>query len=1846
MSPEKTQIKGLDTVAVFTFTSQGQCEIHNDISVMDGLGRDKALFLHRCLELTWQTIQKYNSRDYLHLTDRKVRLRVSPAAQRPVMLMSHEVLLHEALLEFDPKTRMEREAFVIGNLATVFYHVCHADLHISQVNRYGLHFFAAHPAITEAIIRQTDTLPENIRPSHQQQVLRQLDTLLLLEEFWTQVGKTQSAKKLLEVCGSHSERQKNFFRSVLTHEAALFAAQKKVSFDDLKKQLIGFSGLYFQGGTAIVVYQPDREVVQVIRIAPAGFFDGLSHDAACRTISAQGVRTEIFHDNGPFVYAWIDRLKIWAADPALNELAQMLISDHIHTVNAATEELFKRIRNKQNAYESMRLLYAALYYWHNSNKGISRSTCLRVSKILEDLLTERPAFFPSARVNRSYFRGESPTVCVRFHKPARIASKNILARLQWSVNGRKKQALPMPLDKSSSSKETLQFETRLSGQNGWIHYSVQISTDAGKTWQFEKFDENSHGLLKRVADERGQRMLSLYADAFNLKLDESMRPVRDKTGAFVYGTFDELAEQLPAIKQEGYTRIYPLGALELGWAGEAGPDPSVFSIWDGRTVRRDLGGIEGLLRLKEKADELGMKILLCVLSHFSRAYHSWPYSLPVYITGPDGKLSRRAGWDGEWDEWLDSFMVNMRDLDNVEYLAEICRQLTEYGFGLRIDVGHGFDTVFPARHDLPNTPKLFGEVTVKGFEPIDLRGTNEPNIPILYMNYRVQKAVPGALVAYSEQWHGNEVRMIKSATVPYNAIIKNLENIRSGQAVDSPLGFNNNLEYLQRVLNRYGGQTLSMFNSHDEEAPASNYQNMIWPAAALLVFSGYGPLMYHISRLPGPEVGSFSKRFDMAYTECWKHWVNNRFSHPWQEEETARQDILRHYPYLRGFGAYLRGLYAFADDNPAITKGSMTSIATGNGRIAAFIRSCPKQKVLCVFNFPNSYLEGQQSLARTFNFRLRNSETGQPAEGLNLEDFYEMRERYNNVEGKMRYGQKEFWSGHELLELGFGGVLEPVSCRVYEILSKESAVSEKQVLFDSFRRFFRYGHEERIRHCYVARVFLECCSPQLPSYDRFCELFGLLINWVVQQADYGVASLGLLLRNIGDHNPDTRQVIAEFLMRIAVNEQNRFDRQLCRAAVDILQSIRLGTIVLVSPESRFSGESGGVGIYTTDIADTLSELGFHVVLVTPLYERNRNAIISRFAPKFEGHQFTVQFPNFNEQTQTAVPGTTTDVVNILRANLIRRQHGKRSRVEVLYLENSVYLDAPYSGSTGEDKVRRARVLAQGALEALRAYNYYPSIIQTNEWPAWLVSAFLTTWKEFHDDPHFANTKVGSMMHNPHPSYGIVLTEANPAKRNYYCDVLGLDPRFYYDLAINRYSPRGHEIDLMHTMLRTTHFIGTVSKAMKERMLRETWLFTHAWEFAEKEQAGMFFARRNGFNMAARQRFWFGTKKSLVETWQPSARKRLFYKYYAAKKTAKINLQNDPRIRLTPDSENTDHIIFGMLHRICKQKGFELLVDWKVYTDGTNRYVRHEPWKMDGSTMLEYFLSLDSRIQFVICGRVEDTMEARRYDMHLRRIADRPDMAGRFAYFPQGSLPPDLYRNLYVGCQYFVMPSGGEVGEPCGISQQEAHAGGTPVIAHHQDGLQHTVADNDFGDLEYPANGIKFTGFSGETLLDAMLDAVEVYTHGRRRLYKDQNGKPRRLDYDDLVFNAFTRDHRWIKPLRDYIDMYAKALGVCLPEHLDALRLIEEVRYAEGSELGDVMLKFGLSNEQAITALIAAAGSDIASVRSSAAKTLVHLAGVLKNSFLAETLTQLRRSINSPSKHQAESADWCIQNLKP
>ena len=1888
-----------DTVIVFHLDALGKCQFDSGESITSTSGKSKKSFLQNVLNQTSRIIKKDFPEIYSALLGRKIHLRISDTFEgttgapkrdfwrlgNSVNLMPYELVLNRRILDFENIDTQNRKRMLVGEFERALFHLCNPHFHISQVRIHSLHFYASHREILESTIRELDSHNDAFGLPEWLLSLRQIDNLILLERFWKWFGATEGAGVVLQVPSDVGVRPKPRIRAIIRKDIETFANESGSDPAEVNKTIMGFKDLFIVSDSITIVYRLQGNVTKAVRLCPLAMLDAMSSEAACASVFNGDVRTDIFHDHGSFISGWIEKLRTYTKDPSFSLISKRLLSNDLHQVNASIDKLRDRILYDGDDHESVRLLYAALYYWHNQDKGICRSVSLKVNKLLEDVLTERPAAFPPSRVNLSIFRGKHARIRITTNKPHGVNRNKVRARVVWSVNGHRKKPVLMESDSKAGRYDSISFSAQLPAGHGWVHYSVQVSLDGGRKWQYEEFDESSNGLLKFVPDERGQRILSFYADTFNLRLDQRMQPLRDHTGAFIYGTFDDISEQLEAIRAEGYTRIYPLGALQLGWAGEAGPDPSVFSIWDGKTIRPDMGGIESLLRLREKADSLNMKVLLDVVSHFSRANHAYAYGMPVFIVDGSGKLTRRAGWDGTSDEWFDSFMVNMRDYDNIKILSELYKELAGMGFGLRIDVGHGFDTVFPMDQRASSSARLFGEVATAGFEQADLRGTWEPSVSILKICYEVQKAVPEALFVYSEQWHGNEARMIKSGTVPYNPFIKNLESIRDGQNVNSAFGINGTIAYLNRVYKDCGGQTLSFFNTHDEESPPSNYQNMIWPAAAFLVFSSYGPLMYHISRLPDEQAGTIRERFNVAYTECWKHWTFNRMLHPWQGEADARRKLLAAYPMLQGFGSYLRGLYKFADENPALAKGKITPIETNNGRIAAFLRSYSPHEIdsdvisrgkgqsfLCVFNFPNPHYEGQQAVSREFNFTLTDASGSTAAADIDSDETYELVERYNNTEGRTRRGKKEYWSGEELLHLGFGGVLSPVSSHVYEIFFRDKSISEEHIIPDSFLRYHRYGKQDRVRHSYIARVFAEACEQDKGGFERFAKLFEITVTWIFKYQKLSVAELSNLLGEISEgdsisqkygemgtqHNHNMRNRIIDFLMRIAVNDIDKSDINVRQAAVDILQSINIGTIALVSPESKFSSSAGGVSIYTTDIADVLSELGFHVVIVTALYESDRDRIFANHNPKYEGHCFSVQFPRFDDNSQSVNWDSSADIVNILRSRMLRRPHGKKTRIDVLYLENAKYLDTPYGGVTSEDKLRRARIMSQGALEALRRYNYYPSIIHTNEWPTWLVPAYLERWQEYRDDPHFAVTQAGSIMHNPHPAYGIVLNEANPIKRNYYCLVLGLAAEHHYDLAVNPESSSGYEIDLTHTMLKASKFVGTVSKAMKKRILDEPWIFGHTSDFEEKEAAGRFFARRNGFNMAVRQRFWFGTRKSILETYLPSARRRLFSKCTRIKKMAKYRLQTNTHIRLEQDDEDTEHVIFAMLHRICRQKGFELLVDWKVYLENGRRYIRYEPWNMDGTglpfrenvakwgpaTVLEYFMSTDRRIQYVICGRVEDSFDGRRFDMHFRRIAGVSQFKGRFAYYPEGSLSASLYRDVYLGSQYFVMPSGGEIGEPCGISQQEAHAGGTPVIAHHQDGLKRTVSDRRFGDTRYPSNGIKFSGFTGEALLDAMLDAVEIYYNGRRLKYVDGRGRPRKERYSDMSFNAFHTDHRWLRLLRDYIDMYATILGKQLPHHLDAVRLIVEMASASDEDLCNAVLRKGISMVEAADCLTEALSCHTPSIRSSAGEVLLRLDGVLGKEGRLDIEGRFRRAAQSSNKIMSKTAIYYVARL--
>ena len=201
-----------------------------------------------------------------------------------------------------------------------------------------------------------------------------------------------------------------------------------------------------------------------------------------------------------------------------------------------------------------------------------------------------------------------------------------------------------------------------------------------------------------------------------------------------------------------------------------------------------------------------------------------------------------------------------------------------------------------------------------------------------------------------------------------------------------------------------------------------------------------------------------------------------------------------------------------------------------------------------------------------------------------------------------------------------------------------------------------------------------------------------------------------------------------------------------------------------------------------------------------------------------------------------------------------------------------------------------------------------------------------------------------------------------------------------------------------------------------------------------------------------------------------------------------------------------------------------------------------------------------------------------------------------------------------------------------------------MIAHNQDGLKRTVSDKRFGDTRHPSNGIKFIGFTGEALLDVLLDAVEIYYHGRRLNYVDDKGRPRKQRYSDLSFNAFHTDHRWLRLLRDYIDMYATVLGAQLPCHLDTVRLIAEMASACDENLCSAVLRKGIRMVEAADYLTEALSCEIPSVRSAAGQTLVRLDHMLRDEGRLDIEGRLRHAAESPNKTMSGAAVCYIARL--
>lgn len=183
-------------------------------------------------------------------------------------------------------------------------------------------------------------------------------------------------------------------------------------------------------------------------------------------------------------------------------------------------------------------------------------------------------------------------------------------------------------------------------------------------------------------------------------------------------------------------------------------------------------------------------------------------------------------------------------------------------------------------------------------------------------------------------------------------------------------------------------------------------------------------------------------------------------------------------------------------------------------------------------------------------------------------------------------------------------------------------------------------------------------------------------------------------------------------------------------------------------------------------------------------------------------------------------------------------------------------------------------------------------------------------------------------------------------------------------------------------------------------------------------------------------------------------------------------------------------LFGVVSRLCEQKGLDMLLE-----------------------ILPYLLR-NLSMQLVVMGSGEPSWEARLRDLE-RNFPDR--LCVKIGY------EADLAHKIYAGCDFCVMPSRFE---PCGLNQMYALRYGMLPIVRETGGLADTVENCD--EINGRGCGFVFRDLTNDALYNTVGWACATY-FDRPQLFRT------------LQQNAMKRDFGWERSVQAYEEVYQWAV---------------------------------------------------------------------------------------------------------
>ena len=1187
--------------------------------------------------------------------------------------------------------------------------------------------------------------------------------------------------------------------------------------------------------------------------------------------------------------------------------------------------------------------------------------------------------------------------------------------------------------------------------------------------------EDSSGRINVLPDIRGEIVLEIFTDIHGhtrmFWKDEAGHPgmVYNENGEIIrLGRFSDVTAHLADFKERyRITGIYLLGVQKRGvnredWAPEA-TSPSPFSPMDLTTVEPFLGGREELQELVREAHALDIRVFVDIIPHVNRQSTAVSESWVVKCYDDAGILVPRAATDGHYGSWNDGKLLNYRKLEVWRWLALSVQNLLEDldVDGIRFDSAHAV----PIMMKKNNYPFFYGthrtaEDMVEGTIVVndregdhftttgyyDSASRDVIACPLhTYLMLSAERVVRRTGKPYflhiAECYWGRERYLSRSGIVPYNsALFKICESIMHGMT---------DVREIYHLYDRYyayalppGTEMLGILGNHDERRALNTFGSQGLRAA--------GYLTVFMSSIIMDYEGS-------AEGQSWKVYLDNIYVN-WNQFESVSNP---------GVAEFYRELYAFH----AKKRRAGRLIWANNDLVAAAVVELAGSLWIGAFNFSDT----NQPAALQFD---------RPELPIEEEGFYRIVDPiYSSVTSRYAY-----YTGRELAVSKIHTVV-PYSDRV-KILRIEK-VRQPHELYEEFLRdsFLRLCTAEEREHLAAGFAFREIAS-HAGRFEDLVTFVDAVLLPLFSSNQRGLLELGLkrALFYVFRSGDITAEQLLGYLRRLSVQDKP----ELRRIGENLLGQNRRGSLIFLSAEAEPFSKSGGLATVVYELPRQLAALGEKAFVVTPLYshgyekarETMRRAVES-YGISYTGR--TVRFRVMDREYEVGV------------------HYGMVDGVGYYLLHHHELFDGLYWGYTSEEKLRRRVGFSRACAELIRSFDLSPTAVFTNDAFAGLFHGIVRGDPVYAEDPVFRDASLLQIVHNAGWQYFDAYHRFEDGR-----DLFGL-----FDLPDDRAAgftdpTNAERINCLAAGIRSCDQVVTVSPAYA----RQIGVAADGLEGLLHGVVGINNAIGGDFAARAKRRF---RESSFVEQNTPALERRIaedavlrgkLRERYpellegpeelrgmqpCLRKEALLRMRNKLLLQVERGlAVDPDKILAAMIHRVCEQKGFHLVLKASEGIFGS--------------------LGFQAVLGGAVASGDRAGQELAQGLLNLQQYYPREVSAG-IGY-------QDVTAPLFCA-DVFLMPS---MYEPGGISQLEAFACGCLVVARATGGLRDTVIPIRVRGREVAGNGFLFADFTPESFYDAMRRCADFFRATDERTVARVRREANRSIY------------HWDRPARQYRDL--------------------------------------------------------------------------------------------------------------